>query len=316
MPVNHTPISEQDAGTQNRREKKEKEIVFWVSEPKYSFSDIILSDEIRTEIDRVLSLTKNYKLIFEEWGLGSVVKHNNLSVNLYGPSGTGKTMTAHAIAGALHKKLVVVNYAELESKYVGETSKNLVRLFEFAKCKDAVILFDEADAVLSKRVSSMHSATDVSVNQTRNMLLKLLDDYEGVVIFTTNFIQNFDAAFMRRIFTHIKFTLPDFRGRKGLWSYYFTDLMPLQDRSGLIEEISKIEDLSGSDISTAVLKAAIDAANSSCRIITFEMVKRIIGEVQEAKQAVVGKYEISTRKVSEEYALQKIGKGEIINGNH
>lgn len=133
MPVNHTPISEQDTKIQTIQKKKEKEITFLVSEPRYSFSNVILSDEIKTKIERVLSLTKNYKLIFEECGLNSVVKHNNLSVNLYGPSGTGKTINAHVIAGALQKKLVAVNYAELESKYVGETSKNLVSLFEFAK---------------------------------------------------------------------------------------------------------------------------------------------------------------------------------------
>ena len=87
--------------------------------------------------------------------------------------------------------------------YVGETSKNLSFLFQTATEQDAVIFFDEADALLSKRVTNMTSATDVSVNQNRSVLLNLLNQYHGVILFATNFIQNFDAAFLRRIKYHI-----------------------------------------------------------------------------------------------------------------
>ena len=94
-------------------------------------------------------------------------------------AGTGKTMAAHAIANALHKEMICVNYADIESKYVGETSKNLTNLFHTASEKDIIIFFDEADALLSKRVTNMSSSTDVSVNQTRSVLLTLLNDYEA-----------------------------------------------------------------------------------------------------------------------------------------
>ena len=103
-----------------------------------------------------------------------------------------KRWRANAIASQLGFKLLRVNYADIESKFVGETSKNLERLFSIAKEKHAVLLFDEADALLSKRVTDMTSATDVSVNQTRSVLLTLLDGYDGMVIFTTNFISNYD----------------------------------------------------------------------------------------------------------------------------
>ena len=111
-----------------------------------------------------------------KWGLSErFSQQDGLAVNLYGPPGTGKTMAAHAIVDALHAKMICVDYADIESKYVGETSKNLSKLFQIAEAQNAVIFFDEADALLSKRVTNMTSATDVSVNQTRSVLLNLLN---------------------------------------------------------------------------------------------------------------------------------------------
>ena len=131
-----------------------------LTEPRYRFSDIVLSEEAKAALKELLSLQKNKKLIFDQWGLGAVFPdRKSFTVNLYGPSGTGKTMTAHALAAKLGKKLIIADYSELESKFVGETSKNIVRLFRYAEKHDAVLLFDEADALLSKRVTGMFSAS-------------------------------------------------------------------------------------------------------------------------------------------------------------
>lgn len=100
-----------------------------------------------------------------------------IAINLYGLPGTGKTMAAHAIASALKRPMFAVNYADIESKYVGETSKNLTRLFKEAELIDAIIFFDEADAMLSRRVTNMSNSTDVSVNQTRSVLLTLMNNW-------------------------------------------------------------------------------------------------------------------------------------------
>ncbi len=308
MPISHTPTNDYEKSPC----KEKTTISFQVTEAKYSFDDVVLSDSVNEELQNLLSLVKNSDLIFNEWGLGDVLKHHNLCINLYGPSGTGKTMTAHGIAKYLNKKLVIVNYAELESKYVGETSKNIVSLFNFAKVNDVIILFDEADAMLSKRVTSMQSATDVSVNQTRNTLLKLLDEYEGVIIFTTNFIQNFDSAFFRRISSHIKFEMPDENARRKIWEHYLVPKLPITNRMTLIEDIIKVEDLTGADISTIVLKTAIKAANHKTNI-TYADLTDCADKIVQAKADIDGKYEITTRKVSEEYALGQLGKG-VNNG--
>lgn len=319
MPISRTPIVEnQDKIKEGiiKKGKTEPKVDFYISEPKYKLEDVILSEAVKKEIERIVSYLKYHNKIFNEWNLQSVIKHHNLSVNLYGESGTGKTMTAHAIAKMLNKKIVIVNYAEIESKYVGETSKNLVNLFEFAKENDAVILFDEADALLSRRVTAMHSATDVSVNQTRNTLLKILDDYDGIIFFTTNFIQNFDSAFIRRIFGHVKFELPNKETRYSLWNHYLLDTIPCDDRKTIIENISEVEGVTGADVSTSVLKAAIDAVCNESICVTYELLHEILQEILKTKKIVNDNFEITTRKVSEEYALSQISKGGTKDGNN
>lgn len=313
MPIDHTPITDRENDSELRKGKEPK-LSFYESEPCYDFADIILPDDVEHNVRRAISFIKNQKVLFDDWNLKSVIKRHNLCINLYGASGTGKTMTAHAIAKQLVRKLIVVNYAEIESKYVGETSKNLAKLFQYAQQSNGILLFDEADALLSKRVTAMHSATDVSVNQTRNTLLKILDEYEGIVVFTTNFIQNFDMAFLRRIFSNIEFKLPNRDARKKLWDHYLLSTMPIEDKEGLLENIAEVDDLSGADISTIVLKAAIDVVGEPGRRIDEDLLLHMIEEVKNARRAVQGKYEITTRKVSEEYALEKIKGGGNVNG--
>ena len=261
IPNSNNPIS------RNQDKKQDiHEIQFKKSEPIYTFSDLILSDKTLDELKTVVSAQKNWNKVFIEWGLGSIIKERkNLFVNLYGDSGTGKSMSAHAIASALGKKLICVNYADIESKYVGETSKNLTRLFNDPNNRDDIIFFDEADALLSKRVTDMSSATDVSVNQTRSVLLTLLNSYEGMVIFATNFISNYDSAFMRRIHYHIRFNLPNAELRKKLWAHYIPEKMPVNIDIQYLSQ--KYDNLSGSDISTAVLKAALNAAKNNAEIV-------------------------------------------------
>ena len=185
-------------------------------------------------------------------------------------------MAAHAVAKQLGLKMICVDYAEIESKYVGETSKNLSSLFKIASETGALIFFDEADALLSKRVTDMHSAADVSVNQTRSVLLTLLNDYKGIIIFATNFIQNFDAAFLRRIRYHIKFNLPDKNLREKLWRFYVPEKLPLSDDVDFSILAEKFKDVSGSDIANAVFSAAVSSAREKSETVTQEKFEKAI----------------------------------------
>lgn len=296
---------------------EKRELQFNKSDPIYTFSDLVLSEKTFDELKTVVSAQKNWKKVFVDWGLGTVMKERkNLFVNLYGESGTGKSMSAHAIAAALNKKLICVNYADIESKYVGETSKNLSKLFSEPTNKDDIIFFDEADALLSKRVTDMSSATDVSVNQTRSVLLTLLNSYEGMVIFATNFISNYDSAFMRRIHYHIRFELPNVELREKLWRHYIPHQMPVEaDIHNLAEGY---KGLSGSDISTAVMKAALNAAKNNAEMVSECDFKLAIESIVASKNAntglpkqVITKSEIIDEKDVPQSIREKTNENEV-----
>lgn len=252
--------------------------------PLYSLDKVILPQRTLHSIENFLSYQKHSSLIFDQWGLSDTHAHQRqIAINLYGRSGTGKTMAAHAIAHAFGKPLIVVNYSEIESKYVGETSKNLTALFAMAVQKEAIIFFDEADAMLSRRVTNMSHSTDVSVNQTRSVLLTLMNDHEGFIIFTTNFIENYDPAFMRRILTHILFELPDFDSRRSLWQKYIPKGLP---HNVSIDELAEIsEGLSGSDISNCVLKSAFSTAREGLTAVTIEKFIESVTEIKDSHSA-------------------------------
>ena len=262
--------------------QKAAQNMFSVIKPKFSFEDIILNLSTYDQIQDSLSFLANRNLIFNEWGLGKTHKLQNKSgINFFGPPGTGKTMAAHAIANQLGRDLLIVDYSQIESKYVGETSKNITLLFEDAKKMNAIIFFDEADALLSKRVVNMESSTDTSVNQTRSHLLLKLNDYDDIIIFATNFVENYDPAFMRRIATHIKFELPDEDARKKLWNLYIPPEMP---NTADIEILSKdYDNISGADIQNAVMSAALKAARKKENVVPNEYFIQSITKIREAK---------------------------------
>lgn len=308
-----TPETEKAAEEKVQSTKKSKEppIEFHPEEPKYSFDEIILPQAVKDKILDVANYAENSKRVFEDWGLQAVYKQSRrIGINLYGEPGTGKTMAAHAIAKHLGRKILAVNYADIESKYVGETPKNIRKAFEAAAATNSILFFDEADAILSKRVTNMSSATDVSVNQTRSVMLMVMNDYQDFVIFATNFISNFDPAFMRRISTHIEFKLPDLDCRKKLWSHYIVPTMP--NNIDVDELAEKYDGLSGSDISNAVLMAAFKAARQNADLVDKSLVFEAVEETLASKNANKG-ITVEKRVVSEEYVREQVaaGKGVI-----
>ena len=277
------------------------------TKPKFTLKDIILPQATSSGLEDYIYFIKVQDQIFNNWGLGETHKFSKqLAVNLYGEPGTGKTMAAHVIASELNKPLISVNYSEIESKYVGETAKNITKLFLLAKEQDAILFFDEADAILSKRVTNMSSATDVSVNQTRSVLLSLMNDHEGIIIFTTNFIENYDAAFMRRILSHIKFVLPESYQRKCLWEKYIPSKLPVKDLN-ILELVSRSNGLSGSEISNCVLKSAIKAARLEVPKIEMDYFYSSILEVLNSKRENASKTYIDETFVEEDYVVSQIG---------
>ena len=304
--------SEESEQKEPAKKSKENSIEFFPEDPKYSFEEVILPQSVKEKILDVANYAENSKKVFEEWGLQKVYKQSKrIGINLYGAPGTGKTMAAHAIAKYLGRKILIVNYADIESKYVGETPKNIRRAFESAKNSNSILFFDEADAILSKRVTGMQSAHDVSVNQTRSVMLMLMNDYQDFIIFATNFIENFDPAFMRRISTHIEFKLPDLECRKKLWQHYILSTMP--NNIDIEELAEKYDGISGSDIANAVLMSAFKAARQKAKFVDKSFVFEIIEEIITSKNANQG-VAVEKRKISKEEFEEKLAK--IKNGGN
>ncbi|CAN5812589.1 hypothetical protein BH20GEM3_BH20GEM3_13240 [soil metagenome] len=225
--------------------------------PRRTFDDVILPQGTVRALNYALTQIRKHDLIFNHWGLAE--RHATglgLAFNFAGPPGTGKTICAEAIAHALRKKLLVVRYAEMESMWAGETGKNVATVFRSAAEQDAVLFFDEADAIAGRRFTSVSRGYEREANTVVNVLLKELEEFPGVVIFATNLAANFDPAFERRIRTHILFEMPGPDEREQIWRVQLharkTPLAEDVNFRALAEEF----DASGGDIKNAVLKAA------------------------------------------------------------
>ena len=204
-------------------ETQSKKSPFNVLAPRFTLErDVVLPSISKMHIDEALIKINHHKTIYIDWGFEEVDPvGKGIVLNFFGRPGTGKTLTAEALAGTLKKPFISLGIAEIESKFMGETSKNIQTVFALAKEYDAVIFFDEADTLLGKRLSSVTQGVDNEVNSMRSTMLIELERFDGVAIFATNFAENYDKAFESRISHHIHFELPDFNGRKAIFDKMF-----------------------------------------------------------------------------------------------
>jgi SpoVK/Ycf46/Vps4 family AAA+-type ATPase len=192
--------------------------LFETIEPRRTFEDVVLPPATMDAIRQALAMIRKQDLIFETWGLAE--RHRGtagLAFHFAGPPGTGKTIAAEAIAATLGRRLLVVRYAELESRWVGQTQKHVAAVFRDAVKADAVLFFDEADAIAARRFTGLSQGYEREANAVVNVLLNEVERFPGVVIFATNLAANLDPAFERRIRTHIRFDLPGPVEREKIW---------------------------------------------------------------------------------------------------
>ena len=229
--------------------------------PQRTLDDVILPPATRRSLEQALVHVTQHDLVFNRWGFRE--RHPTslaLAFNFAGAPGTGKTICAEAIAHALGARLLIVRYAHVESMWMGETAKNVSAAFRMARKENAVLLFDEADAIASRRSSSLDQAFVRETNTVINVLLQELERFNGVVIFATNLAANFDPAFERRIRTHILFEMPGVEERERIWRVQVhPSRTPLADDVNF-RALAETYQVSGGDIRNAVLKAALAAA--------------------------------------------------------
>ena len=228
--------------------------------PQRTLDDVVLPPATRRSLDQALAHVTQHDLIFNKWGLRE--RHPTslaLAFNFAGAPGTGKTICAEAIAHALGRRLLIVRYDQVESMWMGETPKNIVTTFRLARKENAVLLFDEADSIASRRAVSLDHGFVRETNTVINVLLQEIERFNGVVIFATNRAANFDPAFERRIRTHVLFEMPGAHERERIWQ------LQLHARTPIAEDVdfralAERYEASGGDIRNAVLKAAMGAA--------------------------------------------------------
>jgi SpoVK/Ycf46/Vps4 family AAA+-type ATPase len=229
--------------------------------PRRTFEDVILPARTREALADALVQIEKRDLIFDSWGLGE--RHETglgLAFHFAGPPGTGKTICAEAVAKFLGRPLLKVRYSEIESAWAGETGKNVVAVFREARAANAVLFFDEADSIASRRFSGTSHGFEREANQTVNILLEELESCQGVVIFATNLASNFDPAFERRIRSHVLFELPDTADREKIWRAQIHPRKTPIASDVDFSELARTYPASGGDIRNAVLNAAQRAA--------------------------------------------------------
>jgi SpoVK/Ycf46/Vps4 family AAA+-type ATPase len=258
-------------------------------QPRRAMSDLIVPEAVRHRIDLALSQVDNPDLLYQKWNLKKIDPYRTgTALNFYGPSGTGKSLAAEAIASHRGQPLIDVSYAEIESKYVGDTPKNIVACFCEAAAQNAVLVFNEADSILGSRLSSVTQSSDHSVNVSRAVMLSQLDAFDGLVVFTTNFPRNYDAAFVRRILVHVRFDLPDEETRRALWAALIPAEIPGAAALDLDALAAASDGLSGGDMVNAVKAAAAIAVSRAGddQVLRDEDLTAEIKAIRQAKSEV------------------------------
>ncbi len=220
---------------------------------------LVLPEDAMLQIRELVDACRARAGVLEEWGFGRTMSTGKGIVALFsGEPGTGKTFCAELLAGELDLSLRVVSIPQVMSKWVGETEKNIARLFDNARAQGTLLVFDEADALFTSRVSSVERGSDRDANMRVNQLLQEIDRFDGIVVLTTNLKKSMDQAFQRRIGFHVEFPSPDAEQRRQIWRTLLPPEAPLAEDVDL-DVLADQFDLSGGHIKNILLRAAYRA---------------------------------------------------------
>lgn len=230
--------------------------------PRYGWADLVLPPEQMRQLRGVAARIQYRSTVHRAWGFGKKLSRGRgLGVLCSGPTGTGKTMTAEVLARELCLSLFQIDLASVVSKYIGETEERLSLIFREAELSQSLLFFDEADALFGKR-TEISTAHDRYANIEVSYLLQRIEQYEGLVLLATNFQENIDDAFLRRLHCVIRFPFPDEAAREKIWKLQFPPEAPLAKDVDFRFLATQFK-ISGGSICTAALEAAFLAAQQS-----------------------------------------------------
>lgn len=218
------------------------------------WADLVIDYQVATQLEEINAWITGHRVIMEEWGLKRILKAGYRSL-FYGPPGTGKTLAATLLGKRNGMDVYRIDLSMIVSKYIGETEKNLARVFDLAEHRDWILFFDEADALFGKRTSTQTS-NDRHANQEVAYLLQRIEDFPGTVVLATNLRTNIDEAFARRFQSMVYFPMPDEYTRRELWEKMMPQEWIKQNRTELIEEAAK-EELAGGAMTNVIRSCAL-----------------------------------------------------------
>ena len=228
-------------------------------EPKHTWEDLVLPPGQQEQLKDLCRQVLHRHLVLSEWGFErKLARGSGVSALFAGPSGTGKTMAAEVIARELRRDMYRIDLSGVVSKYIGETEKNLSRIFLEAEASNAILFFDEADALFGRR-TKVSDAHDRYANIETSYLLQRVEAYEGVVILATNLRENIDEAFTRRITLVVDFPFPDTASRRAIWRTHVPSDAPVAEDVDYDWLSSQLQ-ITGGTIKNIVLAAAFFAA--------------------------------------------------------
>ena len=238
-------------------------------DPKATHDDLVLPEEETTLLKQIVEQVRNRGTVYDEWGFRARMNRGlGISVLFAGESGTGKTMAAEVIANELNLNLYRIDLSAVVDKYIGETEKNLRRLFDAAEDGGAILFFDEADALFGKR-GEVTRSLDRYANIEINYLLQRLESYRGLSILATNMKSSLDAAFMRRFRITVNFSFPGKQEREKIWQNVFPPDTPTDELD--YERLAQFN-LSGGSINNIALNAAFLATKRKPPCVTMQVI--------------------------------------------
>lgn len=288
-------------------------------EPRMTFEILQIPESTINDIDKAIKKIELEREVFEEWGLYAIMPNPVCALSFYGEPGTGKTLAADALANKLNRKIIRASYADIESKYHGEGPKNVDALFRAAENQNAVLFIDEADSLLSKRLTNVTQGSEQAINSMRSQILICLERFHGIVIFATNLVVNYDKAFVSRL-TSIEFKLPDEKMREKIWQVHLYPTadakvklkIPLAEDVNLIELAEKYP-MCGRDIRNAVISACVAARSENSPVLSQKyLIAATETEIERQKKMAVAKDHTKlnlspeAQNIVQKYAEEKI----------
>lgn len=284
-----SPASPSSKDEKSSEEFNYKELAknYQAEAPHFTFEQVILPEATREKIKEAVATIQVEEKVFDQWGLRKIIPYAASAVTFYGLPGTGKTMAAEAVAAMIGKKIIRATYADIESKYHGEGPKRVKAIFYAAQRDDAVLFLDEADSLLSKRLTDVSHGSEQAINSMRSQLLISLEHFRGIVIFSTNLIINYDQAFLSRLIK-IDFPMPDSSARKIIWEQHLRGdgiKIPLAGDIDT-ETLARRYSFSGRDIKNAVKDACVTVAMHNSEPVTQKDLIKSCEKVKEEAEKI------------------------------